>query len=208
MIQQLQYVQAAKTSVLLVSDADYEQFIVDCEHNSHYLTLIPAAGQESIDHLNLIRDLYFALHHYHDFVSHPNLSMIYVLRHTLVQELTRVQRFHMLHAICKRTPHVTLLMAVMLATLLEEELSTSIREEGDAQFQESFAFVNQFPSLDILYLYNEQADLQNTYPKDLAKAQALTANFFRTALRDKQPVFQKRLQHIATFAQHYVSLRK
>lgn len=208
MIQQLQYIQHAKTSILLVEDACYERFTNDCQQYPHYLHLIPETLHDSIHYFNLIRDLYFALHTEQQFLSDPNLSMIYVLRYTLVTELSQLPKFQMLQAICERTPHVALLIAIMIATAAEEELLALITEQSDAHFQESFAFINQFPSLDILFLYDEQRDLQNTYPKQLAKAQAVTANLFRSTIHEKQQLFQKRFQNIATFAQYYTSLRK
>lgn len=208
MQQQLQYVQQAKTSIVLVTDADYERFITDCAQYPHYVALIPQTLYSNIHHLNLIRDIYFTLQYYKELVSHPNLSMIYVLRATLVQEMCALPRFQMLHAICKQHPHVTLLMAICIAMLLEHELADDIHTQTDNTLKDSFAFINQFPSLDILYLYDDNKDLQLTYPKELAKAQAITANYFRVVIREKHPVFHTRLQEIATFAQQYISLRK
>ncbi|OCS90746.1 hypothetical protein [Caryophanon latum] len=208
MIQQLHYIQHTKTSILLVEDAYYERFINDCKQYPHYLNLIPETLRDSIHHLNLIRDLYFALRTEQQFLSNPNLSMIYVLRYTLVTELSQLPKFQMLQAICKRTPHVSLLIAIIVATTADEELATLVTDQSEAHIQESFAFINQFPSLDILFLYDEQGDLQNTYPKQLAKAQAVTANLFRSTIREQQQQFQKRLQTIASFTQYYVSLRK
>lgn len=205
---QFHYVQQAKTSIVLVTDADYAQFIADCEQYPHYVALIPESLYTNIHHLNLIRDLYFTLRYYKELVSHPNLSMVYVLRATLVQEVCALPRFQMLHAICKQQPHVTLLIAICIAKLIEQELAHEVENVSDESLKESFAFINQFPSLDILYLYNDNKDLQHTYPKELAKAQALTANHFRAVIREKNQVFHTRLQEIATFAQHYISLRK
>ncbi|MEE1132957.1 MAG: hypothetical protein UHX00_15170 [Caryophanon sp.] len=208
MIQQLHYIQNVKTSILLVEDNYYERFINDCKQYPHYLDLIPETLRDSIHHLNLMRDLYFVLHMEPHFISDPNLSMIYVLRYTLVTELSHLPRFQMLHTICERNPPLTLLTAIMIATAAHEELTSLITEQSDERFQESFAFINQFPSLDILFLYDEQRDLQNTYPKQLAKAQAITANLFRSVMRENPQRFQKRLQSIASFTQYYASLRK
>lgn len=208
MEQELQYIHSVRTSIFLADDIYYDQFEQHCLEHPEVLALLPSTVTENIHLLNCIRDIYFALVIPGEMVSHPNLSMIYVIRIALVMESIHSSRFHTLRLLCQREPQITLLAAVLFFLHIIQLLKTIVADVQDTQFQQSLQFINQFSTSDILYIYDQEYLKQHVYPKELAKAQANVAQHLRNALQQQQDTTHAMTQEVISFIQQHITLTK